>query len=359
MQRWSFNNTPTSSTSVAPLPAGWEERHDPSTGRSYFVDHNTKRTVWDRPGVALPAAVAVASDPLSRDTAELQQILPHVGPEAIRQELLRTNGDKQRAIDALLARQPAAGRAPLPLAHGTAVPVHAHAPAKPAAGGLPLAVATAVPAGLGVAPHAQSWLCAPTLGAPPPPLSGRRKALLIGINYFGTSAELKGCINDVKAMRGLLAAQGFSSARESLVVLTDDTRDPALRPTKANIIAGCRWLTADAQPGDVFFFHFSGHGAQQLDPDYAEEDGMDETIVPVDMEVRPPRAHRAHAVGWAGRESERDAERARAPTRPPEPRARLLLSPARARVPAHSARVRSRTTSCTRSSSSRCPRAAG
>lgn len=27
--------------------------------------------------------------------------------------------------------------------------------------------------------------------------TGRRKALLIGINYFGQSGELSGCINDV------------------------------------------------------------------------------------------------------------------------------------------------------------------
>ena len=29
------------------------------------------------------------------------------------------------------------------------------------------------------------------------PITGRRKALLVGINYFGTKSELRGCINDV------------------------------------------------------------------------------------------------------------------------------------------------------------------
>lgn len=28
--------------------------------------------------------------------------------------------------------------------------------------------------------------------------TGRRKALLIGINYFGQKGQLRGCINDVK-----------------------------------------------------------------------------------------------------------------------------------------------------------------
>merc|ERR1712187_706328 len=38
-----------------------------------------------------------------------------------------------------------------------------------------------------------------------------------------------------------------------------------------------------AQPGDVLFFHYSGHGAQQEDPHGYEEDGMNETILPVDF----------------------------------------------------------------------------
>mmetsp|Transcript_17145 Transcript_17145/g.42337 ORF Transcript_17145/g.42337 Transcript_17145/m.42337 type:complete len:263 (-) Transcript_17145:543-1331(-) len=43
-----------------------------------------------------------------------------------------------------------------------------------------------------------------------------------------------------------------------------------------------QWLTQDAAPGDVLFFAFSGHGAQQEDPRGLEEDGMNETILPVD-----------------------------------------------------------------------------
>ena len=31
-----------------PLPKSWEERRDPH-GRVYFVDHNTKTTTWQRP----------------------------------------------------------------------------------------------------------------------------------------------------------------------------------------------------------------------------------------------------------------------------------------------------------------------
>lgn len=36
-----------------PLPQYWEERKD-RNGRSYYVDHSTKTTTWERPQ-ALPA----------------------------------------------------------------------------------------------------------------------------------------------------------------------------------------------------------------------------------------------------------------------------------------------------------------
>ena len=36
----------------APLPAGWEERFDPATGRRYYVDFNTQSTSWTRPNEA-------------------------------------------------------------------------------------------------------------------------------------------------------------------------------------------------------------------------------------------------------------------------------------------------------------------
>merc|ERR1712048_1444472 len=35
---------------VPPLPEGWEELTDPNTGRTYYVDHVTKKTSWERPG---------------------------------------------------------------------------------------------------------------------------------------------------------------------------------------------------------------------------------------------------------------------------------------------------------------------
>jgi len=126
---------------------------------------------------------------------------------------------------------------------------------------------------------------AATVGQPGPPPSGRKKALLVGINYPRTSAELRGCINDVQRMSGVLTQMyGFPRDQGSMLVLTDDKSDRRFRPTRANILEGMRWLAQGAQPGDVLFFHFSGHGAQQEDPSYSEEDGYDETICPEDFQ---------------------------------------------------------------------------
>ncbi|KAI8050301.1 peptidase C14, caspase domain-containing protein [Syncephalis plumigaleata] len=67
-----------------------------------------------------------------------------------------------------------------------------------------------------------------------------------------------------------------------MVILTDDQHDPRSIPTRANMIAGMRWLVNGAQPNDSYFFHFSGHGGQVRDTDGDESDGFDETILPLD-----------------------------------------------------------------------------
>lgn len=125
---------------------------------------------------------------------------------------------------------------------------------------------------------------APVCGQRAPPPTGKKKALLIGINYFGTPAELKGCINDVHRVRGLINKMfGFPTSPDSMLVLTDDSSDMQFRPLRNNILRGFQWLVDGVQPGDCLFFHYSGHGAQQQDPNYQEEDGYDETICPADF----------------------------------------------------------------------------
>ncbi|OJJ36684.1 hypothetical protein ASPWEDRAFT_417939 [Aspergillus wentii DTO 134E9] len=112
--------------------------------------------------------------------------------------------------------------------------------------------------------------------------TGKRKALMIGINYFGQKGQLRGCINDVKNMSTYLN-QNFGYAKEDMVLLTDDQQNPMSQPTKANILRAMHWLVKDARPNDSLFFHYSGHGGQTPDLDGDEDDGYDEVIYPVDF----------------------------------------------------------------------------
>ena len=111
---------------------------------------------------------------------------------------------------------------------------------------------------------------------------GNKKALLIGINYFGQSGELRGCVNDVNNIKSLIKSRGFTEDQYHMLILTDDQRDPRYHPTRRNIIEGMNWLVRGAQPNDSLFFHYSGHGSQKQDEDGDEVDATDETIVPVD-----------------------------------------------------------------------------
>lgn len=117
--------------------------------------------------------------------------------------------------------------------------------------------------------------------------SGNKKSLFIGINYFGSSAELRGCLNDVQNMKRFVTSNyGFPEDSDHMLVLTDD-QEGIYSPTRANIVAAMRWLVQGAQPGDSLFFHYSGHGGTQKDesPESDEIDGQDETLVPVDYQT--------------------------------------------------------------------------
>ncbi|ODV61093.1 uncharacterized protein ASCRUDRAFT_80852 [Ascoidea rubescens DSM 1968] len=112
---------------------------------------------------------------------------------------------------------------------------------------------------------------------------GKRKALLIGINYYNTKFKLNGCINDVKNLQNFLLKHGYK--KDDMVILTDDN-DPSSRsfPSRRNIIDAMKWLVSDSKENDSLFFHFSGHGSQIEDQDGDELDGFDETICPYDFE---------------------------------------------------------------------------
>ncbi|KAJ2416054.1 Ca(2+)-dependent cysteine protease [Coemansia sp. RSA 2530] len=115
---------------------------------------------------------------------------------------------------------------------------------------------------------------------------GRKRALLIGINYAGTKHMLKGCINDVHNIKKFIT-EHFGFKESDMVILTDDQRDnPRRMPTHENIIKAMKWLVSDARMNDSFFFHYSGHGSTVESKTGDEIDGNDETICPVDFESR-------------------------------------------------------------------------
>lgn len=115
------------------------------------------------------------------------------------------------------------------------------------------------------------------------------RAVLVGINYIGTSNALAGCINDVKNVAKFLQEKmGFLS--NEITILTDDqAKSSALYPSKANMIAAFKKAVAEiTKAGDVLVVHYSGHGSYQRQSVQKrragdEDDGRDEVLCPVDF----------------------------------------------------------------------------
>ena len=103
-----------------------------------------------------------------------------------------------------------------------------------------------------------------------------KKALLVGINYIGTSNELYGCINDVNSIKERITTKGFTNIN----TLTDLTIQ---KPTKDNILLEFKNLLINSQAGDLLLFLYSGHGSYTLDKNNDEKDSYDELIVASDL----------------------------------------------------------------------------
>ena len=105
-----------------------------------------------------------------------------------------------------------------------------------------------------------------------------KKALLIGINYYNTSNQLNGCINDATNLESRLSKNGFSN----IELLTDNS---TIRPTKDNIVSKLKTLLTQSKSGDILVFSFSGHGTNCADKNGDEKDGKDEVIVTIDFDT--------------------------------------------------------------------------
>lgn len=109
---------------------------------------------------------------------------------------------------------------------------------------------------------------------------GNVRALLIGINYYGTSAELSGCVNDVRQEMATFQKTGFPVDEMAILVDESDFPNVTALPNRANIIKYMAWLVKGAKAGDVLFMHYSGHGTQTKSQDQYEE--YDQVICPMD-----------------------------------------------------------------------------
>ena len=108
-----------------------------------------------------------------------------------------------------------------------------------------------------------------------------RKALMIGMNYIGTTYQLQGCLNDVENISTkLTASYGFLNT--NIIKITDDT---VTKPTRVNILSRFKNLLVNSVKGDLLFFYFSGHGGYVRDRNGDELDGYDERIYTSDMKT--------------------------------------------------------------------------
>lgn len=109
--------------------------------------------------------------------------------------------------------------------------------------------------------------------------TSRKLALLVGVDTYADS-PLEGCVNDV-ILQYYLLVHRFGFAPQDILVLSDEkaTRQGILEAFEEHLIA-------QAKPGDVVVFHYSGHGSRIADPNpiipNADGSGLNGTFVPVD-----------------------------------------------------------------------------
>lgn len=114
--------------------------------------------------------------------------------------------------------------------------------------------------------------------------SNKKFAVLIGINYVGTSSALSGCINDAKNLKAFLLDKcGYLP--ENITMLADDGINT--RPTKQNIINAFSTLVnkANNEQCTELWLSYSGHGSYVTDSNGDETDKKDEVLCPVDYDT--------------------------------------------------------------------------
>ncbi|KAK3936716.1 hypothetical protein QBC46DRAFT_461338 [Diplogelasinospora grovesii] len=91
-----------------------------------------------------------------------------------------------------------------------------------------------------------------------------RYAILIGINAY-PEKPLKGCVRDVQNIKTYLEGVSSSIRIQIFTAAESDslgTGDHTLRPTYCNVTRAFEETTKSANPGDLVYIHFSGHGVR-------------------------------------------------------------------------------------------------
>lgn len=107
-------------------------------------------------------------------------------------------------------------------------------------------------------------------------LAQQKRAFLVGISRYDTALtsyqwnNING-VEDINLLIPVLSAQGFSI---NTLLDNDATYD--------HIVSQLSQFTTNTKKGDIVYLHFSTHGQPVEDIDGDEEDGWDESIVPID-----------------------------------------------------------------------------
>lgn len=118
-------------------------------------------------------------------------------------------------------------------------------------------------------------------------------ALLIGIDNYNPNRmykSLQGCVRDINLVDSYLQTAVQPQRTWKLTSANPDAADstaPATDslPTYANIVAAFQEVTATANPGEIVYIHYAGHGgrATTVYADLKGEGQNDEGIVPMDI----------------------------------------------------------------------------
>nr|QBK91668.1 MAG: caspase [Pithovirus LCPAC302] len=94
-----------------------------------------------------------------------------------------------------------------------------------------------------------------------------KKAVLVGLNYTGSSVPLEGCINDAKRMERTLKKE--FKFQDTQIITDKNCKDIHVLDILEQLVKSEK---------DILFFQYSGHGIQVYDRSGDEIDGKDEGL---------------------------------------------------------------------------------